>query len=239
MSNVTRRSFICGTANLALLGAVSRPVFAESTPFTGALRDAIQDLLSCAKHFQELDRRAIIGTFSLRAWQTSYDCLVSTADAVRNEITDETTGRDVAIELARYHVPPSCERAILYRLPLSDMSPSYARLAHACFSAREKLARSYASPWPDLHDSFELTGDLIDAQRAIREAIPHALDDRLAARRVMESLNNDDMVDVSIVRSTMMDEALTDFRCWARSCGAFTWQRCNEWLGQEDEEWFT
>lgn len=235
MDHVTRRSFMSGTVNLALLGVVSRPALAGCNTYAGELQDRMRDLTVCAKRYRELDRAAILDARTLRAWQTSYDCMCAAADAVRHAIRDDTVGRDAAIEFARQHVRPSCERAILYWLPLNGLSRSYGPLVGAFSSARTALAQSYAA-WPQLDDPNKLTGDLMDATRAIREAMPQTLDDRRAARRVIESLNNDDMVDVSIVRSTMMDECLTDFACWARPCGSFTCQRCNEWLGREERD---
>lgn len=236
MNCVTRRNFLSGTASLALLGTVSRPAIGRCTPYTGELRDRMRDLAVCAKRYRELDAGDIVDPRTLKAWQTSYDCMCAAADAVRYAITDETIGRDAAIEFARRHVWPTCDRAILYWQPLSGLSPSYRPLTSAFSVARAEVAQSYASSWPQLDDPFPPVRNLIEATRAIRGAIPLTLDDRRAARRVIESLNNDDMVDVSIVRSTMMDEALKDFASWARPCGAFTCQRCNEWLGREEED---
>lgn len=226
-----------GSARLAILGlcpGTSAAQFVCCMP--DELRDRIRDLLTCARRYRELDRQDIDDARSNRAWQSSYDCLVAAGDAVRNAITDVTPGKDAAIELARSFIRPSCDRAYMYWQPKLGMSASYRPLASAFFAARADLARSHGCPWRSADDPVDLTGTLMDASHAVREAIPRNAADRWVARRVIESRSNDDMVDVSIVRSTMpMDDAAFDFTCWAQPCGAFTCVHCNEWLGKVEE----
>lgn len=237
MNDISRRQIMSGCAGLALLGVFPRSSAAQFVCcMPDELRDRIRDLLTCARRYRELDSHDIDDARSNRAWQSSYDCLVAAGDAVRNAITDATPGKDAAIELARNVIRPSCDRAYMYWQPISGISASYRPLASAFFAARTELACSYGCPWRSGDDPVDLTRTLMDASHALREAIPRNASDRQVARRVIESLSNDDMVDVSIVRSTMpMDDAAYDFACWAQPCGAFTCEHCNQWLGKVEE----
>lgn len=240
MEDVSRRHFICGTASLALLPAASigdRGAVSAAPLHLGDLdlQCALDRLAECRARFKAIENADLQDLEALHEWQSRYDDLVGAADAARETIRDDTTGRDDAIAFARACVPPSCERAYAYWLPMiNGMSKPYARAGSRFFEARKRLAMSYAARLRVFDDYYQHAGTLVEAVRVLRDTLPVTDTDRLVLRRVIESLNNDDIVDVAIARNTLEPwEVENDFAAWARPCGNFTCDRCQEWLSME------
>ncbi|WP_296200936.1 hypothetical protein [uncultured Hyphomicrobium sp.] len=240
MEDVSRRHFICGTAFLALLPAASagdwgvlsaRPLGIDDLD----VRCALDRLSECLARFRVIENADIPNLASLHEWQFRYDDLVGAADAVRETITDDTPGREDAIAFARACVPPSCERAYAYWLPMiNGMSKPYARAGSRFFEARKRQAMSYATGFLVFEDHCRHLGDVVEAVGALRDTLPVTDTDRRVLRRVIESLNNDDIVNVAIARNTLAPwEVGNDFAAWARPCGNFTCISCREWLSME------
>lgn len=240
MEDVSRRHFICGTASLALLPAISTgemgAALAAAPPIEDhTLRYAMDRLCECYTRFKLVEHADLPNRAALHEWQARYDDLVSAADSVRDVIADDTPGRDGAIALVRACVPPSCERAYAYWLPMiNGMSRSYARAGSQFFESRKRLAMSYATRLHVFDDHYQHVGDLVEAVSRLRDTMPVTETDRKVLRRVIESLNNDDIVDVALARNTLEPwEVESDFAAWARPCGEFTCVRCQEWLSME------
>lgn len=231
----TRRRLMAGLASGAGVALIGRPVIAwpAHAEEPHGVFEALKETLVCRfERFVAIDKGEIATGDDLTRWQMSYDELIGAADVLRDEITDDAPGRDDLIEFARVHVMPPCERAILYRFPVQGMSDEFVRLATAYFIARRDLicwtaSMSPREAWSDL--MRPLTASL----RALQTATPQTRPDRIALRRVIEALNNNDAADVSMVRSTLEPYDLRDFRSWARSCGSFTCVDCEAWLGTE------
>lgn len=240
MEDVSRRHFISGTASLALLPAAAVGDWGEFSVRPSGIGDldvrcALDRLSECLARFRAIENADLPDLTSLHEWQSRYDDLVGAADRARESITDDTPGRDDAIAFAKACVPPSCERAYAYWLPMiNGMSRTYARAGQRFFDARKRQVMSYATSlyvfddyYQDLRNSFEAVGIL-------RETLPVTDADRRVLRRMIESLNNDDIVDVAIARNTLEPwEIAVDFASWARPCGKFTCSRCQEWLSME------
>ena len=184
------------------------------------------------ERFISADSREIASAEALLNWQTLYDDLVGAVDVLRFAITDDTPGRDEAIAFARIHVMPSCERAIMYGRPL-DTSSSFGPVVSRYFSAHDAFILSIAARNAN-DDSVELARIGTEALRAVQQAMPVTYGDRIALRRVIESINNNDMVDVAMVRSNLQSHEVTDFRDWAEPCGSFTCELCTAWLANPE-----
>lgn len=123
MEDVSRRHFISGTASLALLPAASVGDWGEFSVGPSGIGDldvrcALDRLSECQARFRVIENADLSTLASLHEWQSRYDDLVGAADAARESITDDTPGRDDAIAVAKACVPPSCERAYAYWLPM-------------------------------------------------------------------------------------------------------------------------
>lgn len=240
MKGVSRRRFICGTASLALLPMTAIGKMAEVLAVTSRMADhvvrcALDRLVECSARFKVIEHADLLNHAALHEWQSRYDDLVGAADAVRDAIRDDTPGRDDAIAFARACVPPSCERAYGYWLPMiNGMSRPFARAGDRFFTARKQQVMSYAAKLQVFDEQYQDVRDLVEAVSVLRETMPVTNTDRLVLRRVIESLNNDDIVDVAIARNTLEPwEVENDFATWARPCGKFTCSRCQEWLSME------
>lgn len=240
MKGVTRRHFICGTASFALLPVAS--IGDRAAAFAGMLRIGdhslhceLDRLSECLARFKAIEHADLPDLTALHEWQSRYDDLVGAADALRETITDDTPGRDDAIAFAKACVQPSCTRAYAYWLPMiNGMSRPYASVGSRFFETRKRLAMSYASKRYVLDDQYRDAGRLVEAVSTLRDTIPVTDADRAVLRRVIESLNNDDIVDVAIARNMLEPwEMDVDFAAWARPCGSFTCERCQEWRSME------
>lgn len=93
---------------------------------------------------------------------------------------------------------------------------------------------SYATSLYVFDDNYQDVRNSVEAVGILRETLPVTDADRRVLRRMIESLNNDDIVDVAIARNTLEPwEIAVDFASWARPCGKFTCARCQEWLSME------
>lgn len=236
---LTRRRFVSSAVSLAgaslALDSFSLACAAfDEAPAGSFVADRMRRLEKCHARFLEAGHAELVTIAQFKDWQKRYDRLVGAADAVRAAIDDDTPGRDALIKKAKTFVEPSCARAILYWRPIEGMSRPFGRLAYALFGARRDWVCSIAhtAPDPDIHLRVEA---IIEASRAVRNAMPVTRGDRMAMRRVIETFNNDDMVDVSIARACLEEHQVRNFRDWARSCGSFTCEHCEAWLGQEEE----
>lgn len=240
MEDVTRRHFICGTASLALLPPASAGPLNElfARPWSVGDRDlqcAMDRLSDCRARFALIENAALPDLVTLHEWQSQYDDLVGAADAVRGVITDDTPDRNVAIAFAKSCVEPSCARAYAYWLPIiNGMSKPYAQAGSRFFEARKRQVMSYATRFHVFEEHYPHLGDVVEAVSALRDTLPVTDTDRRVLRRVIESLNNDDIVNVAIARNLLEPwEVANDFAAWARPCGNFTCERCREWLSME------
>lgn len=240
MEDVSRRHFICGTASLALLPAASVGGWGELFARPSGIGDldvrcALDRLNECLARFRVIENADLQNLASLHEWQFRYDDLVGAADVVRETITDDTPCRDDAIAFAKACVPPSCERAYAYWLPIiNGMSKPYARAGSRFFEARKRQVMSYATRFHVFEEHYPHLGDVVEAVSALRDTLPVTDTDRRVLRRVIESLNNDDIVNVAIARNMLEPwEVANDFAAWARPCGNFTCERCREWLSME------
>lgn len=240
MEDVSRRHFICGTASLALLPAASIGDWGAVSAAPLHLGDldlqcALDRLATCLARFRAVENADLPDLTALHEWESRYDDLVGAADALRETITDDTPGRDGAIAFATACVEPSCARAYAYWLPMTNgMSRPYARVGSRFFEARKRLAMSYASKQHVFDDHYRHARDLVEAVSTLRDTIPVTDADRGVLRRVIESLNNDDIVDVATARNMLEPwEVDVDFAAWARPCGNFICERCQEWLNME------
>lgn len=231
----TRRELIAIAAGAAAVSALRLPAIASAKAASqDNVAHGLRALTDRYDDFIEIDTKEIRCADDLNAWQLSYDRLVGAADAVRETITDGTPDRDSAIEYARLHVMPSCERALCYWLASGIMSDGYSRLAGEFFAARTNLACCLAQSDPR-EDAIELSRLMLAPLRRLQTELPRNAHDRIALRRVIETLNNDDMVDVAIARTHLEDFQVRSFRSWARPCGSFTCELCESWLGKHEE----
>lgn len=240
MKDVSRRHFLCGSASLALLpmmttSEIGRVLAATTSEVAHSVQCKLDALLECFVHFREIEHREFADFEDLLDWQTRYDELVGAADAVRDAVRDDTPGRAQAIAIARACVPPSCESAHAYWLPvINGMSRSFAPAGYRFMTAREHQVMNYAGKLQLFEDQYHLVGELVEAVSALRDTMPVTYSDRLVLRRAIHSLNNDDIVDVAIARSKLEPYEADDFTMWARSCGRFTCDACNLWLGTDE-----
>lgn len=240
MKGVSRRQMISGAASLALLPLVSqldigRAFVASRSSMPDAVQWKLDTLIECLARFREVEHQDIATRQQLRDWQLRYDRLVGAADAVRDIITDDMPGRDRAVAIANTCLRPSCERAHLYWLnTLGGMSREFGAAGHWYYGARLRQVISIAATQRVVRDQIHELRHLTDAVRALQVAIPVTKADRFVVRCMIESLNNDDMVDVSIARNTLQPwEVGRDFADWARPCGNFTCKACSAWLDME------
>lgn len=231
---ITRRHFMRGTMSLALLPAFGVSV-ASANHQIGAIDRRTQHRLAVLRHYYGRFRAAedaYDGTDAARAeWLERYDDLVNAGDAVRESITDETPGKDVALFEAAIWMPPPCERAKTYWAPLTGLSSEFGELARAFFAARAESAcglAEYARGRPDPQP--RLTRRLIAVTKALRGARPESSADFMVLRRVIESLNNNDVADVKMIRVALPELRHLDFHNRARSCGSYACDLCDLWL---------
>lgn len=235
-SQITRRQLVGSGIGLAGMSLTLGPVNAwlrssdEITIATSFVAHHMTRLEREHARFLEADNDEIATIEQFQDWQLRYDRLVGAADAVRRTITDDTPDRDALVRKARTYVEPSCRRAILYWRPIEDMSRPFEGRAYAFFAARAKWICSVAQLAEDPDIDLRVAA-LVDASQAARSAMPATRGDRAAMRRVIEAFRRDDMVEVSIVRTSLDEHEVRNFRDWARPCGSFTCQHCEAWLG--------
>jgi hypothetical protein len=235
-NNFTRRALLSGAASLStipLLDGWNLSSAKAELKMDPALEHRFLLLDDLYKKFAQVDAAGIASTDQLSLWQTLYDHLVGAADTLRFIVTDDMPGRDKAVAFARIHVMPPCERAIMYRLPV-ETSREFGRVVGRYFSRRNAFILSIAALNPR-HDPVEMSRRGIEALREVQQTMPVTRGDRIALRRVIESINNNDVADVAMVRDTMQPHEVTNFRSWAQPCGSFTCELCEAWLGKHEE----
>lgn len=231
----TRRCLLTGAASFASMPLLKRSssALAKSPP---ELETWIgHRLLMLAERYERFiaaDAADISCAEDLLNWQILYDDLVGAADVLRFAITDDTPGGGKAIETARIHVMPPCERAIMYGRPI-ETSRSFGSVVSQYFALRDAFILSIAVQTPR-NDPAELARHGTAALREVLDTMPVTRGDRIALRRVIESINNNDMVDVAMVRSVLEPHEIKDFLSWAEPCGSFTCERCEAWLGKHE-----
>lgn len=232
----TRRVLMIGVASTAALPILESRALSQVSaipPSPSWIEHRKLILANRYERFIAADKQEIVCAEDLLRWQTLYDQLVWAADTLRFIVTDDTPGRDKAIEFARIHVMPPCERAIMYSRPV-ETSGEFGRVVDRYFSYRDAFILSIAALNPR-DDPVELARRGTAALREVQQALPVTRGDRIALRRVIETINNNDMVDVAMVRATMEKHEVTDFRRWAQPCGSFTCERCDAWLGKHED----
>ncbi len=232
----TRRTLLTGAASFAAMPLAERQSFLWAQPSReadSALEHRFLLLADLYKKFLDADAVEIISGEQLLLWQTLYDHLVGSADTLRFIVTDDMPGRDKAIAFARIHVMPPCERAIMYRRPV-ETSRDFGRVVGRYFSLRDAFILSIAAKNPR-GDPVELASRGTAALREVQQTMPVTRGDRIALRRLIESINNNDVADVAMVRATMEPHEVTNFRSWAEPCGSFTCELCEAWLGKHEE----
>lgn len=235
-SGLTRRTLLTGATSLTAIPLLACRNLSWALPnleADSALEHRFSLLADLHKKFTQADAAEITSAEQLELWQLRYDYLVGAADTLRFIVTDDMPERDKAIEFARFHVMPPCERAIMYRRPV-ETSRDFGHVVSRYFSLRDDFILSIAALNPR-YDPVELARRGTAALREVQQAMPVTRGDRIALRRVIETINNNDMVDVAMVRATMEPHEVTGFRRWAEPCGSFSCKLCDAWLGKYEE----
>jgi hypothetical protein len=234
---LNRRHFIGGVTSLALLPAalttpsVKASSLQTSTGLSSELQHRLTQLRESYRRFKVADNGEIDGANAYTAWIKRYDELVNLGDALREAITDDTTGKDMGLFEAALWMPPPCERARGFWAPIEGLSPDFRTLAPPFFEALAENACAHAECVRGRPDrEMEINRAVIKAMEALQEPIPQTPGDRLVIRRVLERLNNNDMADVLMARVALPDRRLPAFRSWARTCGGYTCERCEQLL---------